>query len=230
MGARELLQAGAGMGDWHDTKDYTSYTSTVKGELSDLHLHYFINLRPLIDSGVFTVQQQTSNKRIHSMLRRMGYSHLFVVDQQHRLIGTITRRALITLESKQTAQPQQPQAEDEAGEETEQEQEAGPVEEQEAADAGSSSVSQPLVVSRLADADDEKSAAAEQLPRLADELKAPPLRSTGRSMQLSSARAAHAVEPLSLPHVAVNIAVHTPPGLGRRTTLQRIQMHTKDLK
>ena len=105
-GRSELLQAGAGMGDWHSTKDQIS---TVKGELSDLHLHYFINLRALIDTGVFTVQQQTSNKRIHSMLRRMGYSHLFVTDQQHKIIGTITRRQLITLENKQQQHQQQQQ-------------------------------------------------------------------------------------------------------------------------
>ena len=212
-GRSELLQAGAGMGDWHDTT-----AATVKGELSDLHLAYFINLRPLIDTGVFTVQQSTSNKRIHSMLRRMGYSHLFVVDTQHRLVGTITRRALITLENKQnehthTASDEQQHDE---GEDRREEQAA------------------KEVASGEADAGEEEQKQAVQL--VSDHFDSSPVdgaadgsRRGARSMQLSSGRAARVSEsPSPQPHFTVSIS--TPPSLGRRTTLQRIQMHTKDLK
>ena len=240
-GRSELLQAGAGMGDWHSTKDYTA---TVKGELSDLHLHYFINIRPLVDSGVFTVQQQTSNKRIHSMIRRMGYSHLFVTDQQHKLIGTITRRQLITLENKQAAAPQPQHAHAESTEQAADEQHSS--DEKLDSDSGardSLDEQQPLhhhqqqQLSKRAAEEEKKHAASEHhhhAQHAADEesKSQQQLRSGGRSMHLSAGRAAatYDAEQQPPPHVEVNIGTHSPLPHGRRTTLQRIQQHTKDLK
>ena len=234
-GRSELLQAGAGMGDWHSTSDYTA---TVKGELSDLHLHYFINLRPLIDSGVFTVQQQTSNKRIHSMLRRMGYSHLFVVDQQHRLVGTITRRQLITLESNKHAPPATAQQHDEQQQQQrEQDSKEGEQEEEEKQSSGWEQASSASRDQQPAGVQTDKRGAVEE-KQLTEEQKHSEnestdqqRRSVGRSTYMSAGRAAYAAETPSQQHIEVSIATHTPPpGLGRRTTLQRIQMLTKDLK
>ena len=92
-GHRELLLAEGAMGDWHDTVDYAA---TLNADFHSAHLRYFLNLRPLIDTGVFTVTQETSNKRIHAMFRRIGLSHLCVLDHSHRLTGIITRRSLLS--------------------------------------------------------------------------------------------------------------------------------------
>ena len=233
-GHSDLLLAERSMGDWHDT------TATLDADIDFhvQHLRYFLNLRSLIDTGVFTVHEETSTKRVHAMFRRIGLSHLPVIDHQHQLTGIITRRSLITQQNKEELLHQHEQHR-QAGEEDDEDASAELseiVHDEEADQQGEDADevdqadghkgTQPLAMS--------SHTAAEQGHGEAEERKAAPL-----PMQLSARRAAATRTPpqssTAQPYIAVTI---TPPSGGveerklqrRRSTVQRIQMHTKDLR
>ncbi len=55
-----------------------------------------VNMTPFIDMGVVTCGASTPTQRILALFRRVGASHICVVDINHQLLGIITRRQLLT--------------------------------------------------------------------------------------------------------------------------------------
>ena len=235
-GHSELLMAESAMGDWHDTN------ATIDADFHAAHLRYFLNLRALIDTGVFTVQQETSAKRIHAMFRRIGLSHLCVIDHHHALAGIITRRSLITQQNKEElhdheeathGQPDDASSELEALVEDE-ERDAQGEDPDEVDQAEAKAVALPVLTGVGAAAADKPVEEQKRAGRGAPQLSA----------RRSAATAGQRTPPLRssspLPFVSVTI---TPPSasgeakeaprpnlLRRKSTVQRIQMHTKHLR
>ena len=246
----DLLLAERSMGDWHDT----NATLDADIDFHAAHLAYFLNLRSLIDTGVFTVHEETSTKRIHAMFRRIGLSHLCVLDHQHQLTGIITRRSLITQQSKEElhsheAELQGQQHEDEASaeltdivEDEERDQQGEDADEVDQADA--QEVQLPIATATAA-ADALAAAAAQAKVAGREEKEERKVeREGGRGVvQLSARRAAATRTPpqpaTPQPHYISVTITPPPPSSGgveerkmqrRRSTMQRIQAHTQNLR
>lgn len=90
-----MLRAEGALGvDWRNSAaleemggNGASYNETL--------MNRFVNLRPFTDTGVISVQETTSNKRVHAIFRKIGPTHLPVIDTKHKLKGIITRRCLL---------------------------------------------------------------------------------------------------------------------------------------
>ena len=223
-GHADLLLAESAMGDWHDTN------ATITADFHEAHLGYFLNLRSLLDTGVFTVQQSTSARRVHAMFRRLGLSHLCVIDHQHQLRGIITRRSLITVQSKEELHSHEEAVH---GEPDEQSSELTDIVEDEERDQ------QGVEPDELDQADvDEVKRPLPQGQVVEEGVKEVVEEKTRRGAPaLSSRRAAATRTSSPQPFIAVTItppagpAAEQRPGLLRRkSTVQRIQQHTRDLR
>ena len=62
-----------------------------------------INLRPFTDTGCMVAYENTPCTRIHACFRRMGSSHIAVLDKEGNVVGLVTRRDLITPPKKPLA-------------------------------------------------------------------------------------------------------------------------------
>ena len=83
--------------DWHATND----PSATLNRFDDRMLTYLIALTPFVDKGAFSVNGAASAKRVHALFRRVGLSHLAVVDNNNVLIGVCTRRSLLQMPKPQ---------------------------------------------------------------------------------------------------------------------------------
>lgn len=61
----------------------------------------YVSLGTLTDRGALTIRSALHARRVATLFRRVGCSHLAVTDQQNRIVGMVTRRDL--LEPKTTA-------------------------------------------------------------------------------------------------------------------------------
>lgn len=58
--------------------------------------HKFVRLAPYINRSAMTVEGDFSLQRTFIIFRALGLRHLFVTDEQNRVLGTITRKDLMT--------------------------------------------------------------------------------------------------------------------------------------
>ena len=79
--------------DWHQSTvlNNNALSSSSFTDFED----NFLNLQPYADQGTITAHPSTPAKRLVTLFRRLGLSHLPVVDKQHRFLGFVTRRCLI---------------------------------------------------------------------------------------------------------------------------------------
>jgi len=192
-------------------------TETLDYQFHEQHLHYYLNLNPLIDIGVITVQEETSNKRVHAVMRKIGLSHLCVLNQRHQLKGIITRRNLLKLQEKTTTPEQQPN--------TEQQQPDVKIEIAAAADhpqyqqSVAESTAPPLPTS------------ASSPSPVVSALVASDVRSSPSNSAVSSVADADGSLVLDDDElISVAELKQRRRLMRRKSTVQRIQMHTKDLR
>ena len=83
----------AAVGDWHQSTvlNNNALSSSSFVDFED----NFVNLQPYADQGTITAHPSTPAKRLVTLFRRLGLSHLPVTDKQHRFVGFVTRRCLI---------------------------------------------------------------------------------------------------------------------------------------
>ena len=81
------------LGDWHQSTvlNNNALSSSSFVDFED----NFVNLQPYADQGTITAHPSTPAKRLVTLFRRLGLSHLPVTDKQHRFLGFVTRRCLI---------------------------------------------------------------------------------------------------------------------------------------
>ena len=91
----------AGVGDWHQSTvlNNNALSSSSFVDFED----NFLNLTPYADQGAITAHPSTPAKRLVTLFRRLGLSHLPVTDRQHRFVGFVTRRCLIAPPSATSA-------------------------------------------------------------------------------------------------------------------------------
>ena len=85
--------SGGGVDDWHQSTvlNNNALSSSSFVDFED----NFVNLQPYADQGTITAHPSTPAKRLVTLFRRLGLSHLPVTDKQHRFVGFVTRRCLI---------------------------------------------------------------------------------------------------------------------------------------
>jgi len=63
--------------------------------LSDEELEMFVDLRPYMNNSAVTINTSFSFGHTYSLFRTMGLRHLPVLDEEHRVVGIITRKDLL---------------------------------------------------------------------------------------------------------------------------------------
>ena len=91
-----------GRGFKHDSR--ASISSEEHGESNyDITQHYdkFVDLEPFVDTGTYTVAEDTPIDRVHRLFYNMGLRHMVVIDHANDVVGMITRKDLIADGKKQ---------------------------------------------------------------------------------------------------------------------------------
>lgn len=79
---------------WRDNINVTRMADELK--IDRAFLARFVNLRSYVDIGATYAHEDTHARRLHALFRRLGVSHIPVVDRDHRLLGVLTRRNLLS--------------------------------------------------------------------------------------------------------------------------------------
>ena len=86
----------------HDSR--ASISSGEHGDSNfDITQHYdkFVDLEPFVDTGTYTVAEDTPIDRVHRLFYNMGLRHMVVIDHANDVVGMITRKDLIADGKKQ---------------------------------------------------------------------------------------------------------------------------------
>ena len=73
-------------------RTYPEYSTIKEVKVSKLELTYWVDLRSYFDPNPFTVSSGTSVQRAYRLFRTMGIRHLVVLDNEHKVVGIVTRQ------------------------------------------------------------------------------------------------------------------------------------------
>jgi CBS domain-containing protein len=79
--------------DWHAST--LTFNETLTADSMSALADHYVNLLPFADTGTIAARATTPTKRLAGLFRRLGCSHLCVVDRRNRFLGLVTRRGLI---------------------------------------------------------------------------------------------------------------------------------------
>ncbi|KAL7639227.1 UNVERIFIED_CONTAM: hypothetical protein RMT77_010761 [Armadillidium vulgare] len=74
---------------------YPRYPSVEEVSLSEEELGTTIDLRPFMNPSPYTVTSAASFQRIFHLFRGLGLRHLIVLNDEHRVVGIITRKDIV---------------------------------------------------------------------------------------------------------------------------------------
>lgn len=87
LAAQQALSSG-----WQNDHRDESATLRSRAGLEDA----WVNFSAHMDGGVMTARPMTPTKRLATLFRRVGLSHLCITDKDHIFRGLVTRRSLLT--------------------------------------------------------------------------------------------------------------------------------------
>lgn len=79
---------------FHDTmeRNYPHYPKIEDISLTASDMNCWLDVRPYMDTAPYTINSSASLQRCYRFFRTMGLRHLVVLDEDHRVVGIITRK------------------------------------------------------------------------------------------------------------------------------------------